>query len=106
MKTRGQLAALPKRELGEPETTIKDYTRIYIDGAWVEPLQGKIIDVINPATERPAGQITLSIAADVDRAVEAARKAFTSFSRSNRQERLDLLSSILGVCARMIWQTH
>ena len=79
---------------------IRDYTRIYIDGAWVQPLDGKIIDIINPATERPAGQITLCTAADVDRAVAAARKAFTSFSRSSRQERVDLLSSILGVYAK------
>src|ERR1700730_14256353 len=76
---------------------MRDYTRIYIDGAWVKPLDGKIIDIINSATERPAGQITLCTAADVDRAVEAARKASITFSRSSRQERLDLLSSILGV---------
>src|SRR6516162_97833 len=76
---------------------MRDYTRIYIDGAWSNPLDGKIMDVINPATERPAGQITLCTAADVDRAVEAARRAFTSFSRSSRQERFELLSSILGV---------
>lgn len=37
---------------------MRDYTRIYIDGTWVKPLDGKIIDIINPATERPAGQIT------------------------------------------------
>src|SRR5215470_19143860 len=79
---------------------MRDYTRIYIDGAWVKPLDGKILEVINPATERPAGQITLCTAADVDRAVEAAQKAFTSFSRSSRQERLDLLSSIHGVYAK------
>ena len=79
---------------------MRDYTRIYIDGAWAKPLDGKIIDIINPATERPAGQITLCSAADVDRAVEAARKAFISFSRSSRQERLDLLSGILGVYAK------
>jgi acyl-CoA reductase-like NAD-dependent aldehyde dehydrogenase len=54
---------------------MRDYARIYIDGAWGKPLDGKIIDVINPATERPAGHITLCTAADVDRAVEAARKA-------------------------------
>src|SRR5262249_38925849 len=79
---------------------MRNYTRIYIDGAWVKPLDGKILEVINPATERPAGQITLCTSADVDRAVAAARKAFTSFSRTSRQERLDLLSSILGVFAK------
>jgi hypothetical protein len=46
------------------KTIMRDYTRIYIDGAWVKPLDGKIIDVINPATECPAGHITLCTAAD------------------------------------------
>ena len=63
----------------------KNYTKIYVDGAWVEPLDGKVIDIINPATEQPAGQITLATPADVDRAVQTARKAFVSFSRSSRQ---------------------
>ena len=63
---------------------IRDYTRIYIDGAGVEPLDGKIVDITNPASEHPAGRITFCTAVDV-------------FSRSSRQERLDLLFSILGV---------
>ena len=79
---------------------MRDYTRIYINGAWVTPAAGKVIDVVNPATERPAGQITLCTPAEVDQAVAAARKAFISFSRSTRQERLDLLNRILGVYAR------
>jgi hypothetical protein len=76
---------------------IRDFTHIYINGEWVKPLGGKVIDIINPATERPAGQITLGTAADVDRAVAAARRAFIAFSRRSRQERLDLLSRILEV---------
>ncbi len=76
---------------------MRDYTKAYIDGVWTKPLGGKVIDVINPATERSAGQITLATVADVDLAVAAARRAFVSFSRASRQERLDLLESILGV---------
>src|SRR5499427_2845424 len=79
---------------------MRDYTRIYINGAWVTPAPGTVINVVNPATERPAGQITLCTPAEVDQAVAAARKAFISFSRSTRQERLDLLNRILGVYAR------
>jgi aldehyde dehydrogenase (NAD+) len=59
------------------------YTKAYIDGAWVAPLGGEVIDVINPATERPAGQITLATPADVDRAVAAARTAFRTFSKTS-----------------------
>ncbi len=38
---------------------MRDYTQIYIDGAWVVSADGEAIDVINPATEQPAGQIAL-----------------------------------------------
>jgi len=47
---------------------MRDYTRAYIDGAWVAPAGGEVLDVINPATEQSAGQITLATLADVDRA--------------------------------------
>jgi acyl-CoA reductase-like NAD-dependent aldehyde dehydrogenase len=39
---------------------MRDYTRAYIDGAWVAPAGGEVLDVINPATEQSAGQITLA----------------------------------------------
>ena len=76
---------------------MRNYTKLYIDGAWVEPVGGSVIEVINPATEKPAGQITLATAKDVDRAVNASRKAFRSFSQTSRKERLEQLQSILSV---------
>ncbi len=76
---------------------MRDYTLSYVDGAWVKPLAGKVIDIINPATEKPAGQITLCTSADVDRAVSAARRAFGSFSKTTRQERLEIFASISAV---------
>src|SRR5215470_2247664 len=79
---------------------MRDYTKLYIAGEWVSPSGGKVADVVNPATEKTAGQITMATAADVDRAVAAARAAFVTFSQSSRAERLALLSSILGVYAK------
>lgn len=79
---------------------MRDYRQLYIDGAWVDAQDGNTVEIINPATERPVGQITLAIAADVDRAVEAARRAFRSFSRVTRQDRIELLGSILSIFAR------
>ena len=79
---------------------MRDHTQIYINGAWVTRAAGTVIDIVNPATERPAGRITLCTPAEVDEAVAAARKAFISFSRSTRQERLDLLNGILRIYAR------
>jgi betaine-aldehyde dehydrogenase len=49
---------------------------LYIDGEWVEPVDGSVVDVINPATEEPIGRAALAGASDIDRAVRAARRAF------------------------------
>ena len=70
-------------------------TQFYIDGQWVDPVVPRTLDVVNPATEEVYGQISLGSAADVDAAVAAARRAFESFSRTTRQERMDLLQAIL-----------
>ena len=47
-----------------------DFTQFYINGEWVAPLEPRPYDVMNPATEEPAAQISLGSARDVDRAVE------------------------------------
>jgi aldehyde dehydrogenase (NAD+) len=75
---------------------MRDDTRFYIDGQWVDPIEPKTLDVINPATEQPAGRISLGSATDVDRAVTAARRAFDAYSRTSREERLDLLQRIIA----------
>ena len=69
----------------------------YIDGQWVKPAVPKTLDVIGPATEEVIGRISLGSAADVDRAVAAAQKAFETFSRTSREERIALLERIIAV---------
>ena len=68
--------------------------QFYIDGQWVEPAGSARLDVIDPATEAPVGTIALGTAADVERAVAAARAAFPDFSATSREARLDLLARI------------
>jgi aldehyde dehydrogenase (NAD+) len=75
---------------------MREYTKFYIDGAWVEPAAPKRHDVINPANEEVAGVISLGSEADVDRAVRAARKAFDSWSQTSREERIDVLERIIA----------
>jgi aldehyde dehydrogenase (NAD+) len=74
-----------------------EYRKFYIDGQWVDPAVSHDFNVINPATEEPAGVISMGSAADVDRAVAAARHAFDSFSQTSREERRVLLQNILTV---------
>jgi len=74
-----------------------EYRRFYIDGQWVEPVQATEFKVINPATEEVAGVISMGTAADVDRAVAAARRALDSFSQTSGDDRRGLLEKILAV---------
>jgi aldehyde dehydrogenase (NAD+) len=79
---------------------MREMLQFYIDGKWVDPVEPKPFDVINPATEEVCGRISLGSAADVDLAVAAARRAFESYSRTTREERIDLLEAILAEFAR------
>ena len=71
--------------------------KFYINGNWVNPCNDEKIDVINPATEEAVAQIKLGSTEDVDLAVNAARKAFTSFSKTTSKERVDLLGEIRNI---------
>ena len=73
---------------------MRDYTKFYIDGAWVDPVTPKTAEVINPATEAPSGTISLGSPADVDKAVAAARRAFATWSATSVKDRLDILEAI------------
>jgi aldehyde dehydrogenase (NAD+) len=73
---------------------MRNYLKFYIDGQWVEPTGTRTWNVINPATEEVAGRISMGEKEDVDRAVVAARKAFASYSRTSREERVALLEQI------------
>ncbi|MFO7306408.1 MAG: aldehyde dehydrogenase family protein [Gammaproteobacteria bacterium] len=79
-----------------------DFRRFFIDGAWTAPSGRRELDVINPATEEPIGQILLGTAEDVDAAVAAARTAFASFAETSREERIALLENIISVYRRRI----
>ena len=73
-----------------------DITKFYIDGQWVEPAELNLIDVINPATEKSAGQVAIGSAADVDAAVDAARRAFVTWGQTTVSERLEVLNRIIA----------
>lgn len=73
------------------------HRKFYIDGAWVDPVELRLLDVIDPSTEEPYTQIAIGTAADVDKAVAAAKAAFTTFAFTTKEERLALLKRILDV---------
>ncbi|MBH2078543.1 MAG: aldehyde dehydrogenase family protein [Pseudomonadales bacterium] len=72
-----------------------NYLDFYIDGEWVKPEGAATVEVIDPSTERSVGVISLGSRADLDRAVAAARRAFTGYSQWSREQRLELLAAII-----------
>ena len=72
---------------------------IYIDGRWV-PANGEgKIEVVNPTTEEEIGSVPVGDVTDVNKAIEAARLAFPSWSESSIEERqgyLNALSAAIG----------
>ena len=68
--------------------------QLFIGGEWIDPVGAERIEVINPTTEEPMGSVPASTAADVDRAVDAAREAFDGWSQTPREQRAELLAAI------------
>ena len=67
----------------------------YIDGKWVDSQGGTRHEVISPGTEEACVAITLGTKADVDSAVIAARRAYKTFRKTTREERVALLERIV-----------
>jgi aldehyde dehydrogenase (NAD+) len=55
---------------------LRSFWRNYIDGDWVENAAGRRLPVENPATGETICEVACGDAADIDRAVKAARRAF------------------------------
>lgn len=73
----------------------------YIDGQWIAPKASGDRPLTDPTTEQPWATVaTGGSAADVDRAVMAARRAFASFSRSSVADRVALIDRILAAYQR------
>jgi aldehyde dehydrogenase (NAD+) len=76
---------------------MKSCRQFYIDGKWVDPAEVRDFTVISPASEQAIATISLGSAADVDRAVAAAKRAFESYSETSPDERLRILRRIIEV---------
>lgn len=72
----------------------------YINGQWVIPVESRKFDLINPATEIKYAELAMGSAADVDKAVQAARNALPEFAAWTALQRRLLLEKILEVYER------
>jgi aldehyde dehydrogenase (NAD+) len=73
---------------------VQAYDDLYIDGAWVEPSGSGTLEVIDSTTEELFATIPAGDAADIDRAVAAAKAAFAGWSEQPAAERGKLLRRV------------
>ena len=71
--------------------------QFYINGAWVDPIEGTDHHVIDPSTEEPCAVISLGGKADADAAVAAAKAAFPAWMETPAEERIALVEKLLEV---------
>ena len=77
--------ASPQRE------TVKTLTTHYIDGAFVESHGHEVMDIVRPTDGKVIGRVTLADEEDTQRAIAAAKRAFTTYGRSTKEERIGIL---------------
>ncbi|MDB5684341.1 MAG: aldehyde dehydrogenase, partial [Sphingomonas bacterium] len=76
--------------------SIRNPLKLFIDGAWVAPARGGVIEIISPNTETVVGQVGEASEADMDAAVEAAHRAFYQgpWGRTRPAERARLIAAL------------
>ncbi len=71
-----------------------DLVRMYIGGAWREGSGGARVDIINPATEEPIGQLSMASPADLEDALAAASRGFQLWREVPVAERTRLIQRV------------
>ncbi len=79
----------------------REYPDLYYDGGWQEPDSKERFDVISPSTGEKVGHVAAANNADIDRAVEAARKAFYETDWPTRPvgERAEMMERLAALIA-------
>jgi 1-pyrroline dehydrogenase len=78
-----------------------------VGGEWVDALDGQTMEVLNPSTGEVIAEVPKCSEADVDRAVEAARKAWDEWQAKTPKDRMELLLALADVMeenAEELWQ--
>jgi len=72
---------------------MKEYSKLYIDGEWVESHSTEIIEVTNPATESPCARVPSGNREDVNAAVTSARHAFNGWAETPAEKRAEIMNA-------------
>ena len=69
----------------------------FIGGEFVESSSGETMEVLNPATAEVIAEVPQGTAEDVDRAVDAAKKAWEEWQSKTPKDRMELLLKLADV---------
>jgi betaine-aldehyde dehydrogenase len=84
--------------MGAVPPTVRDHARLFVGGEWVVPSSTATVEVVGSATGEVLGRVPDAGAADVDRAVVAARRAFdgSDWPRSSLAERTSAVERLIA----------
>lgn len=74
--------------------------KLYIDGQWVPGSSGAFIDIENPATNEIIARVPRGNAQDVERAVQAAKRAFITWQHAPLSERVERMKQVVAALER------
>jgi len=74
-----------------------DKRNFYINGKWTAPIKSNDFQVINPSNEELCAIISLGGVADVNSAVKAAKEAFSSWSKTSKEEKIYLIQKLYEI---------
>jgi aldehyde dehydrogenase (NAD+) len=73
---------------------MRQFNQMYVNGAFVTPHGKATVDLVNPTNNEAIGKVTLADETDMRQAIAAAKKAFTSFSQTTKEVRMDYLQRL------------
>lgn len=79
---------------------MKTIDKIYVNGAFVTPHGTEIFDLISPVTNELIGKVRLGDEEDTRLAIESAKAAFESFSKTTKEERIGYLQRLHDAVAK------
>lgn len=79
---------------------MKVVNTIYINGAFVKPHGTEEFDLISPVNQELLGKVILADEIDTQSAIDAAKKAFKTFSKTTKEERIAYLEKLRDAVAK------
>ncbi|WP_445679738.1 aldehyde dehydrogenase family protein [Radicibacter daui] len=81
---------------------MRSIDKIYLDGAFRTPHGTETFTLMNPSTATPIGSVTLADEEDAKAAIAAAKRAFTTHSRTGKAERIEMLEALGAAVSRRV----